>query len=373
MSVVSTRIVGVDAARCLALLGMVLAHLAAFNRAGDDVGVTFQVTAGRSAALFAVLAGVSIALLDPSRRQLVVRALLLAGLGLLLGAVPTGVAVILTYYGALFLLALPVLGWGARSLALLALGWGLLSPVASQLLRPHLPDASYQVPAPWSLADPAQLGAELLVTGYYPVLTWGTYLFAGMALGRLDLRARAWGPRLLVVGAWLAVAALAVDRWLTREGVVREALVASWDRPWARVSDWGDLEVVLSQGLYGTTPTGSWWWLTVWSPHSGSVVDMAHTVGTAVAVLGGCLLLARAVPTVARVALGAGTMTLTLYVAHVLTVGLPDAVPGAHDPRVHVVGLLVTGALVVSSGSKGPLEALVAWLSGTASRRPAPP
>ena len=67
----------------------------------------------RASALFAVLAGVSLVLMH--RRTyagagLAVRALLVALLGLALGELETGLAIILTYYGLLFLMGLPFLG-----------------------------------------------------------------------------------------------------------------------------------------------------------------------------------------------------------------------------------------------------------------------
>ena len=60
----SARVVGVDIARCLALLGMMATHILANI---DPVTGAFvpwhqQIAGGRAAALFAVLAGVSLAL-----------------------------------------------------------------------------------------------------------------------------------------------------------------------------------------------------------------------------------------------------------------------------------------------------------------------
>src|SRR5699024_9291881 len=113
------------------------AHLVDEGAPAEQLSGWFQLTSGRSAALFAVLAGVSIALVTRDRADrsvhrprvaLLVRAVVIAVLGLLLGAPDSGLAVILTYYGVLFLVAVPVITWSARSLALLALGWGLLSP-----------------------------------------------------------------------------------------------------------------------------------------------------------------------------------------------------------------------------------------------------
>src|SRR5690606_19977643 len=132
-----TRIVGIDLARCLALLGMITAHLVGSTGAGPGgVNTWFQITAGRSSALFAVLAGVSIVLVTRARPArsardhrlaLVVRALAIAVIGLFLGVLPSGLAVILTYYGVLFLVAAPVLTWSAGRLGILALVWGLTS------------------------------------------------------------------------------------------------------------------------------------------------------------------------------------------------------------------------------------------------------
>jgi hypothetical protein len=365
------RIVGVDVARCLALLGMITAHLVDAGRDGPPSG-WFQLVSGRSSALFAVLAGVSLALVsDPARgpvryhrRQVAVRALLVALIGLFLGSLPSGLAVILTYYGVLFLLALPVLRWRARSLALLAVAWAVLSPVVSQLLRPHLPPTSHQVPELVSLADPWQLVTELLVTGYYPVLTWGTYLFAGMAAARAGLHRPEVARWLLVFFGWTAVLTLGAARWLTGLPQAREALLASWDRG-GPVATWEQLQPLLAEGLYGTAPTGSWWWLAVWAPHSGSVVDLVHTTSFALAVLGLALVLVRMVGRERfwRVAFGAGTLTLTLYSVHVAVRSLGPDVPLAWSLPAHLVGVLAIGAGFVLAGRRGPLESLVGSLA----------
>lgn len=379
------RIVGIDLARCLALLGMITAHLVGDEGPGGEVSGWLVVTAGRSAALFAVLAGVSIALVTRSRPDrsaagsrlaLLTRAILVATIGLLLGIPDSGLAVILTYYGVLFLVALPVVTWSARSLAILTAAWGLLSPVASILLRPHLPASSYDVPTPASLTDPWQLLTELTVTGYYPVLTWATYLFAGMTIGRLDLRSARVRRWLVVLGGWGAVLALAVDRLALRSDGARAALVDTYDR-WESVRDWADLDRVLETGLYGTTPTGSWTWLWVWSPHSGSIVDLTHTVGSSMFVIGLSLIILAIVgrrgERPVQVLSGAGAMTLTLYAVHVTVVAAGRA-PSAGAPgweldlRVHLLGVLAVGAIFALRRWRGPLEQLVGEVSNAVGR-----
>lgn len=368
---VGRRIVGVDLARALALFGMYVAHLLSSRDPDDPGGVdaVFQVVAGRSSALFAVLAGVGIALSTRSAMRgdrtpagrLAVRAVLVALMGLGLGMVDSGLAVILTYYGLLFLCAIPVLSWRARSLAWLALGWGLLSPVVSMVLRRGLDPRPKMVPSFESLTDPLGLASELLLTGYYPVLTWATYIFAGMAIGRLDLRHHAAAYRLTRVGAWLTALTIVLSYTLTRSAGVRAALLADPPRP---VSDWAGLDTLLRLGLYGTHPPGSAWWLAVWSPHSGSIMDLAHTVGSSMFVLGLSLWLVqhvRALPW--HLLAGAGTMTLTLYSVHVLVLATPLEQEGWPALAAHVGASLVIGTLVARAGLRGPLEQLVTTLS----------
>ncbi|MFX0537978.1 heparan-alpha-glucosaminide N-acetyltransferase domain-containing protein [Ornithinimicrobium sp. Y1847] len=368
-SLADRRIVGVDLARMVALLGMFAAHIVVARDAAGPGGVDplYQVVAGRSSALFALLAGVGLVLatrrvsdVGRARVGLVVRAVLIAALGIVLGSLDSGVAVILTFYGALFLCALPVLTWSARSLAWLAVGWGLLSPVVSVLLRRAVEGGPKVVPSLESLDAPGALLRELLLTGYYPVLTWATYLFAGMALARIDLRASAVGPRLMLVGAWLAALSLGVSAMITRLPGVRAALIADPRRP---VADWAGMETQLRIGLYGTHPDGTWWWLGVWSPHSGSIVDLVHTTGCALLVLGLCLWVVRLAPMMPwRIAAGAGAMTLSLYAAHVAILATPlgdDARPGL-VLLAHCVVAVALGSVVAAMRWRGPLEWLVA-------------
>ncbi|SOC52525.1 heparan-alpha-glucosaminide N-acetyltransferase domain-containing protein [Ornithinimicrobium cerasi] len=363
----TARVVGVDLARTVALLGMFAAHLVSPVEPGAPGGVDplFQVVAGRSSALFAVLAGVGIALStrsvgsDPAgtRWRLLVRAAMVAALGIWLGALPSGIAVILTFYGLLFCCALPVLRWRARSLALLAVGWGVLSPILSMLVRRELDPVAKIVPTFVHLAEPVLLLQELVLTGYYPVLTWATYLWAGMAIGRLDLHRAQVGRRLAVGGAGLAALALAVSVLLTARPAVRAALVADPRRP---AADWAELDNQLRLGLFGTQPTGTPWWLGVWSPHSGTIVDLAHTTGTAMLVLGLATWVVRTLPALPwHLLAGAGAMTLTLYATHVVVLSSPLGVRGGGALVVHAVVAVGVGAAFALSSARGPLEQLV--------------
>ena len=60
----TARLVGLDVARCLALLGMVAAHVLDERTPDGDLTARAQLVDGRAAALFAVLAGVSLVLMS---------------------------------------------------------------------------------------------------------------------------------------------------------------------------------------------------------------------------------------------------------------------------------------------------------------------
>jgi hypothetical protein len=111
-------------------------------------------------------------------------------------------------------------------------------------------------------------------------------------------------------------------------------------------------------------PDGDWSWLLLVAPHSSTPFDLAQTIGSAVFVIGCCLLVERALPRSGVVALatcfGAGAMTLTLYSLHVV-LRTPDTWP-PDDPEsyaVHAGILLAIGACFGALGRRGPLEQAV--------------
>ncbi len=364
------RVVGIDVARCLALVGMMVTHILPGD-VGGEVTLAQQVAGGRASALFAVLAGLSLVLVAgrPVLRGrewwafqagTAVRALLVGALGLWLGGLSSNIAVILVYYAVLFVVAAPFVALPTRWLVVAAAVSALLGPPVSLLLRRDLPPASYAVPSFDSLAEPVALLRELLLTGYYPVATWLPYLLVGMVLGRLDLRSGATAVRVAVAGLVAGgVAWFLADAYLERVGV-RRALIGTFEGAgWS-----GNLDDSLAHGLYGVVPTGSWSWLLVRAPHSGSWLDLLMTIGSACLVVGLCLLLGTcAPPLLARglgVLFGAGALTLTLYSLHVVL--RQDGWWDGEDPTdlVGQVGLvLVIGAVARVLEVRGPLEALV--------------
>lgn len=377
---VAGRIVGLDMARWWALMGMVATHaLPSLRPGGTEVALAQSVAGGRASALFAVLAGVSMALISGGRvpvvgdvrrgvtRGLVVRAAIVTMIGLVLAELGTTIVVILAYYGVLFVLGIPFLGLRTRSLALLALGWAVVAPAVSFLVRPHLPEPLDASPRLADLGQPVLLVNQLLFTGWYPAFTWLAYLLLGLAVGRSALDRPRTAGWLIASGAVLAVTSYAVSLALLDRPGVRGELTATLPPGLNR----GGLELTLDHGLPGTTPTGSGWWLAVAAPHSGTTLDLLHTGGCALLVLGGCLVVARLAPAALAIVFGAGAMTLSLYSLHVVlrSPGLLDA---DSQPTfwTHVLLLSAIGAAYRWADRSGPLERLVTSASRWAQRPP---
>ncbi len=360
---------------------MVAAHVLDARTPAGRLSWHAWLVEGRASALFAVLAGVSLTLMSRHTNAvgLATRAVLVALLGLGLGQLDSGLAVILTYYGLLFLLGLPFVKLRAGSLFAWACGWAVAAPVVSQLLRAHLPVRGAASPAFDQLADPTQLLSELLLTGYYPCLTWLAYLLLGMAVGRCDLRSRSVHVGLLLGGLSVAVLAFVVSRSLTEQPWVLRRLVPDAGA-YGDVSTSDALVDAISGGMHGTTPAGgSWAWLLVVAPHSGTPFDLLETGAGAALVIGLCLLAVSALRPAAErdaaIAFGAGTMTLTLYSLHVL-MRTEQVWPAERPPPSmgavfgsHVLVLMAIGAVFVAARRRGPLEAAVSGISAAATRR----
>ncbi|MDQ6754981.1 MAG: DUF1624 domain-containing protein [Actinomycetota bacterium] len=394
MAGLNQRLTGIDAARGIALLGMLATHtLPLFDPGpGAPPSVVGLVFSGRSAALFAVLAGVGLALLtgkesphhgrmlSADRRAVTGRAMVILATGLSLGMVAVNVATILVHYAALFLCLLPFLGLRLRALGLWAVGWLALSPIAAYLIRPVLTGWLGQRQLPgnpsWDSLQTVH-GAGLLLgdvffTGYYPVCQWIGYLLIGLVIGRLELRRLAVQLSLIICGALASFAATGVASFLMDYLGGEKALLAT-----AEAAKW-PLKSLLRVDLAWVEQSGSWWWLGTAAPHSGTTLDLVQSAGAAAAVVGLCLLVSRARIRILLPLAGAGAMTLTLYTAHVLALSLTaHGLPPGWTPQTlflaHAASALLVGTLFALLGWRGPLELLAHGAAALAAfrRRPA--
>ncbi len=334
---VRSRLSGVDAARGLAVIGMMAAH--AWPRTENQGELLVD---GRPSILFAVVAGMALGMVtgggepathrhSDARWRLLIRAVLLIALGVLLWMLPSGIAIILDYYGVMFVLLIPLLF--LPRLALVAIAAVVLATAIA--LREWLFAAGVPEDEPWATAS------DYLLVGYYPALLWLPLLIIGLVCARSDLRAPRTRVVMLVLGVVVSFAGYGVAAILP--GVTAEA-------------------------------------------HSGTVPELLGSGGLAVALVAALLLAldspqtTRALAVIAAPFVAIGRMPLTIYTAHVLVIAAlaPLGPAGLFAPQVGIplfVALTVVSAVVallaMRARRRGPLEALLSYLAGLPARRSA--
>jgi uncharacterized membrane protein len=375
----AARLVGIDAARGIALIGMMAVHNIEPEDGDGNRTLAWVLSDGKSAALFALLAGVGVAFASGSRRgshgrawlansaSLVVRASVIGTVGLLLGlVVPRDyAAVILPYYALLFVLAIPLLPLSIRSLLIIATAVTIVMPIISHLLRRHLapPDLTNLTFADLA-ARPLHVLAELSLTGIYPALPWAAYLCVGLAVGRSLLTSRRTLLIMTVAGLGVVAVAVTVSRVFLDVVGGRADLTTVALRSMTS-SQFHDL---LALGPDGITPTDSWWWLATMAPHSATPLDLAYTIGVGLAVLGTCLVIGRTTTALLRPLAAAGSMTLTLYCLHLLMLSSPLVPGGMRGFLIQTAAVVVFALLWSRHHARGPLEDIVARLTGAVRR-----
>jgi uncharacterized membrane protein len=373
------RLTGIDVCRGLALVGMIAVHaLIPFDENFNPNWVA-TIAAGNASAVFALLAGVGLSLTTgrtavprskakSTTASIAGRAVAIGVIGLLLGYTEARITgVILTYYAVMFLLAIPLLFLRTPILVLVTIVAAVAVPVLSHLARPALAKPTLANPGFIELFDhPLDLLSELLLTGAYPALPWVSYICAGLIIGRLTLSSAKVARRMLIFGAVLGVAAATASWWLLGPLGGRAALRVA--APGPLNSDGETVDDLLVFGFNGATPTGSWWWLATDAPHAATPFDLLRTMGTAIAVLGAMLLLGHvAAPMLQRVIhvvtaplAAAGTMTLTLYTAHVVFMNSPlDQFTPVGGYVFQVAGVLLFALGWRQAVGRGPLETAV--------------
>lgn len=340
------RIAGIDLARALAIGGMFVAHLAR-----DDWAWAIRLAAGRSSALFALLAGCGLGFMtmraypnavSAHYRRVLLRAAYLGVLGVALMFLGTPVVVILSSYALMFALTVPFLGAPPRLVFASAAVVVAVAPPVVQALRLALTGS----PEHSSMWIP---GVFELATGYYPALSWLAYSLVGLGLVRLDLQ-----------------------RTRTQLSVVLAGVAASligYGGGWAltHVLDVPEGQITYLSSLVGV------------KPHTDSGFEILGNIGASLIVIGLSLLVTRA--NWQRLFLSpltaAGSMSLTLYVGHLFYIWAlgPAAVwyPTSQQPLLWLIG----GSIVFAFWwrlffGRGPLEQLLARLTDHARPSPVP-
>lgn len=359
------RVPGLDVARGIAVLGMFTAHVGVTSDDTSTLAGWLSLAHGRSSILFATVAGVSLAIvtgrrepllgraLAEARARLLVRAVLLLALVAVLDLLGTRVFLILGFYAAYFALALPFLRWPAARLAGLAAAVAVVGPVLVLYGPELLARGGFRLPH-----DGSGAVTDFLLTGHYPALVWMAYVFAGLAVGRSDLRSPVLRLSLVAGGFGLAVARSALSAALVPDPAALEYSLSlsssqeagtqlAWDDPW---------------------PPSAALWLA--SAHSDSVLEAFGSGGFALGVLGLCLSVGRIGARVLAPLAAVGALALTVYSAQIVAIWWWSRTYwDLLDPATNVpLGIITLVTLAAATAwraflGRGPLERLFAWVA----------
>lgn len=206
------RIIGIDMARALAVIGMIIVNFKVVlgAKGNPELKAFASIFNGKAAALFVVLAGVGLALMTKSalknkqekklkliKRKIVKRAIFLFVVGL--SYIYIWPADILHFYGVYMLVVLFLLKARQRIL--------LLSSVALIAVYPLI---LFFVPyeTAWDFENLTYLDfwsvngffRNLFVNGFHPVLPWTSFMLFGYWLGQQDLQDQQLVRRFLFLG-----------------------------------------------------------------------------------------------------------------------------------------------------------------------------
>lgn len=316
------RIAGFDAARGLAIIGMIGAHLGFM-----DVN-TYQLTDGYPSALFAVLAGVSMSIImapaialggqaaKDARTRMLLRGAIIFAIGIALTAVANGIAVVLTTIAFIFLFLFPITYWRTRTLWVTFVVFWLVGSAAAAFFS-------------------ATGGGYQYLGGVYPLFAWLAYGTLGVLIHRLLTNSTRLQVAGLVVGGTLAGLWIAVrNGFYFGFDAVLEPLFFSgiYDGTSKYVTSGSSGSGPISAGVMapgmgfdmtGEQSLGAMFidnFLAVHS-HSGSIIDVLASSLFAIAVISLCLLLCRVrfIAAALYPLRAMGSMALTAYVIHGIT------------------------------------------------------
>lgn len=404
------RIAGLDIARALAIIGMMAAHTMILGEhiVLGDPHTWGAIVSGRPSLLFALLGGISAALMTgrstiPSpadlprhRRRMLGRAAVIFLIGVALEMLGTSVLIILPLYGILYVLLLPFLNETPRQLLSWAACIALLGPTllsVAFILFPFINGSGY----------------HLLIQPTYSLAAWLPLMLVGLAIGRLVTNWRS--PRLpwifLGSGSTGMVAGYGLSALFHRITEGQAGSAASPGSAESTLASAGssalstttamsnNMSAAGGSSLSSTASTAdlpssemgmSWenYWEALrqapWrhslsaslfdaAPHSGSTAEILGSGGFALVVIGLCLLATRLLGKALFPLAAMGSMPLTFYSAHIILILLIGGPANRMDSLAVFVALLISflglASLWMLRFQRGPLEQ---W-TATASRR----
>jgi len=268
-------------------------------------------------------------------------------MGLLLWMLPSGIAIILDYYGVMFLLLVPLLLAPRWLIGAVAVGLLVVAP----LVRDRVVELTGVQPTGPVVAGDNLAAAlvDYLLTGYYPALLWLPLLLVGLLCARVGLDSTRARVIMLGLGATASIAGYGVA-----------ALVPGVDS----------------------------------TAHSGTMSELLGAGGLAITIIGLALLVLdgdsprstagfraarlstagfRTASFIAAPLTALGRVALTVYVAHVLIIAAlaPLGPAGRFEAEIGIpllVGLSLGGVglglACQALGRRGPVEWLLTTIAG---------
>ncbi len=297
------RIIGIDVARALAVIGMIIVNFKIVLGAQGDPWLKniTRLFDGKAAATFVVLAGIGLALttrtalknkdvskLNAAKRSILKRAIFLFIIGLSYGWIWP--ADILHFHGVYMLLTLLFIYREPSQLLVVTTVMILLFPVAMTF---------WDYETGWNFKTLEYHGfwtwegflTNLFYNGFHPVIPWSAFMFFGLWYGRQSLYDHEFVKRSLWVSLLVfivvQVVSMGLIQWLSG----------------------GDPQAATTlESLLGTAPMPP------------MPIYMLNGISIATAIISSCILLARRYENspIVRALEKTGQLALTFYVAHVV-------------------------------------------------------
>lgn len=209
----SNRIIGVDVARALAVIGMIIVNFKiAFGQTGSELLKSFaKLFEGKAAATFVVLAGVGIALMSNSavknrdaqkirkiQIRLVKKSIFLFIVGLLY--ISIWIADILHFYGIYMIITLLLLKSSKKVIITTSLILILVYPFLMPILNFDIGwnFETFEYADFWKVNGFVR---NLFYNGFHPVIPWTSFMLLGLWFGKQDL----YNPKFIKKSIWISL------------------------------------------------------------------------------------------------------------------------------------------------------------------------
>lgn len=324
---VTGRIIGIDVARGIALLAMIIAHLYPLK------GFAGAFLEGFPSALFAVLSGISMTIIFSKRGavDVFIRGVLLVIIG-----------IVVTPYAGTIIVVLKALGIGYIVFALLQIPRWRTNWVAAGFVVLLAVSGIVRIIT-------LHTTLHALLREPYPIVMWLAYMAAGVLFAHW-LRANNWRVAPLDTTAIFAACIAMVIAFV---GV----LARDWIDSAYAVATRNNLGIAV-QGFLDA------------KPHSGGLVDGLATIAGSLAMILLCLALVQTDRWVFPLK-AMGSMALTVYLGHVISAGIINKGHIATQYPELAVGTIVVAIVATSAWAMffryGPLEYLLGTIARTGS------